>query len=225
VKRTAKNKKLPIPAPRKPSLSSLGERQIFVFGMVCLVVGVLLGYLIRGLAPTTTAASAVASPAAAKGSAPPAPAALTPTLRFDEVAAPLEAALKSNPKDLALLIRLGNLYSDHRVLAKAIEYYTRALNLDPKNVKVRTDLGSVYWYSGFPDKAVMEYKKSLSVDPSHYQTLFNLGMVYENGFNDHAQAISTWEKLVQIYPQNPNREQVERLIESATKKASAPKSQ
>lgn len=222
MKRIARNRDLPRGTPHPGPLSSLGERQIFLFAMVCLVVGILLGYLIRGLSPASTAAPAAAS---ATEAVPPAQASPAPTVRLDEVVAPLQAALKSNPKNLSVLIQLGNLYSDHRVFSKAIEYYTRALNLDPKNVKVRTDLGSVYWYSGYPDKALGEYKQSLSVDPSHFQTLFNLGVVYEDGFNDHARAISTWEKLLRIYPRNSNRQQIEEMIESARKKAAASKPQ
>lgn len=222
MNRSSRNRDLSSKPLRPGPLSSLGERQIFLFAMVCLLVGMCLGYLIRGLSPTATAAS-VPAPAAEPVS--PAQAAPASKVQLDEVVAPLEAALKVNPKNLSVLIQLGNVYSDHRVLPKAIEYYTRALNLDPRNVKVRTDLGSVYWYSGSPDKAVRAYQQSLSIDPSHFQTLFDLGIVYENGFNDHARAISTWEKLLRIYPRNPNRGQVEQLIQSARKKAAAPKSQ
>ena len=222
MKHAARNRDSTSEIIRPGPLSSLGERQIFLFAMVCLVVGMLLGYMIRGLSSPATAASAPPPAAKSVSTVQPGP---VSTAQFDEVIAPLEAALKSNPKNLSVLVQLGNIYSDHRVFPKAIVYYTRALDIDPKNVKVRTDLGSVYWYSGYPDKALREYQQSLSIDPRHYQTLFNLGIVYESGFNDYDRAIATWEKLLQIYPQNPNREQVAQLIQSARKKAAASRPQ
>jgi cytochrome c-type biogenesis protein CcmH/NrfG len=216
VKRTLTTRTTPAVTHHKVSPSSLGERQIFLFGMVCLVAGMVLGYMIRGLSPTATAATASAPRQESQS-----PAGAVTQVGFNDSIAPLEAALKSNPKNLALLIQLGNLYSDHRVLPRAIEYYNRALEIDPKNVKVRTDLGTVYWYSGLPDKAIGEYKASLLIDPTHFETLFNLAVVYEDGFKDHARAVETWEKLLQFYPKHPKRAQVEQLIESTKQEAAA----
>ena len=179
-----------------------------------------LGYLIHGLAPPATSV-----PASARASDPPSRASNGSLPAIDEIGAPLEAALKSDPGNTDLLIQLGNLYSDHRVYLKAIQYYKRALKINPQNVKVRTDLGTAYWYSGFPDKAVSEYNQSLSIDPSHFQTLFNLGVVYEKGLKDYSRAISAWNKLLEFHPQSPDRNRVERMIESARQEEAASKPQ
>lgn len=190
--------------------SSLGERQIFLFAFVCLAVGIVLGYVIRTIDPLSPS---VMAPPRASSQVTPAP--RIPMRSVAAIGAPLEAELKSDPKNEALLIQLGNLYSDHRAYPKAIEYYNRALQLNPRNVNVRTDLGTAYWYAGSPQKAVAAYKKALSIDPSHIQTLFNLGVVYKDGLKDYARAIAVWEKILKFHPDSPETTRVEHMIESA----------
>src|SRR5947209_9808774 len=60
----------------------------------------------------------------------------------------LRARLARNPKDLAALVRLGNMEFDAQKFDKAIEYYGRALALDPANPDVRTDDATALHQSG-----------------------------------------------------------------------------
>ncbi len=197
--------------------SSLGEWQVYLFAFVCLVAGMGLGYLIRGVTvpPTQAPVAASASAQQARGGMGSVP--------IDQIGAALEETVKRDPKNTALLIQLGNLYSDHRAYLKAIQYYTRALELDPRNANVRTDLGTAYWYADFPQEAITAYKKALFIDPSHVEALFNLGVVYENGLKDYARAISAWEKLLEFHPHSPDRKRVERMIEFARREEAASK--
>lgn len=199
-------------------LSSIwGENAIIFFMFVCLVAGIGIGYLLRGIMSPTKVVPATPSvtlPGAAKKA---------PLATLDSTVAPLEAALKAEPQNVKLLIELGNLYYDHHVYAKAIIHYQRALQLNPRDVRVRTDLGTAYVYSGRPKQAVAEYQQALAIDPRHFQTLFNLGVVYETGLKDPARAIATWQKLLEFYPQSPERSRVEKLIQSAKRGAGVPK--
>ncbi len=193
--------------------SSLGERAVYLFALVCLIAGIAIGYLLRGIT-SQAPASLPASPAAANQA---------PQASLDSIAEPVEAALKADPKNAKLLIQLGNLYYDHRAYTKAITYYQHALEVEPRNVSVRTDLGTAYVYSGLPKQAVAEYQKALAIDPRHLQALFNLGVVYETGLKDHSHAIAAWEKVLKFYPQNPERGRVESLIEKARSEQAASK--
>lgn len=191
-----------------------GERAMFVFVFVCIVAGVALGYILRGAlfheSPPPETPS-VSRPATVSGE---------PLAVFNSAVAPLEEALKADPKNPQLLIRLGNLYYDHQIYSKAIDYYERALQLVPRDVSVRTDLGTAYARSGFPRQAIAEYQQALAISPRHFQTLFNLGVVYDTGLKEPARAITIWQKLLKLYPATPDRNRIERLIESAKLEAS-----
>ncbi len=187
------------------------SREACLLALVCLISGLLAGYIFRGSSPAPVTAGAT-SPAA---SAPSAPAGMPSAEALQPLAAPLLAALKADPKNFETLAQLGNLYYDHRIYPEAIEYYTRALEVRPAEVNVRTDLGTAFWYSGFPEKAVAEYQKSLAVDPGHANTLFNLGIVSLEGLKDSAGAIAAWEKLLKTNPQYPETQRVRDLIARA----------
>jgi tetratricopeptide (TPR) repeat protein len=189
-------------------------REAYLLAMVCLLAGLAMGYLLRGSSPVPVASAAsgpAASPVAPAGN----PAALAGDANIQ--AAPLKMALANDPKNFALLVQLGNLYYDKQVFAPAIEYYRRALELQPNDINVRTDLGTAYWYSGFPQNAIAEYKKSLQVDPGHAQTLFNMGVVYKDGLKDSAAAVETWEKLLRLHPDHPDRQRILGMIAEAKK--------
>ena len=198
-----------MPNQNNPSNGTWTSREAYLLALVCLTVGLLVGYIFRGSAPAPVTVGAT-SPAI---SAPAAPGAMPSAESLQPLAAPLLAALKVDPKNFDTLVQLGNLYYDHRIYPEAIEYYTGALEVRPKDVNVRTDLGTAFWYSGFPEKAVAEYEKSLAVDPTHANTLFNLGIVRSEGLKDSAGAIAAWEKLLKTNPQHPEKQRVLDLIE------------
>ena len=91
----------------------------------------------------------------------------------DKAAQPMLEALKRNPKDSDTLAKVGNLYYDSQLYAKAIEYYRQALKITPGNPDIRTDMGTAMFYLGDSDKALAEFEKSLSYEPNHPNTLFN----------------------------------------------------
>ncbi len=206
------------------------SREAYLLALVCLVVGILLGYLFHGSTPAPVAPPTAAGGTMPSGGGPqgmgmppggfPVPAGSPPptAASLEGVAAPLLAAIKADPNNVENLVQLGNLYYDHRVYPEAIEYYTKALVQRPNDVNVRTDLGTAFWYSSLPDKAVKEYEKSLAVDPGHANTLFNMGVVKSEGLKDYAGAIAAWEKLLKSNPQYPQRQRVEELIAQARAK-------
>jgi cytochrome c-type biogenesis protein CcmH/NrfG len=196
--------------------SVMGERAMFLFLFVCLIAGIGIGYLLRGIMSPTTVAPTTPSVTMPRASNEALPAS------FDSAVEPLEATLKADPQNAKVLIELGNLYYDHHVYSTATAYYQRALQLNPRDVNVRTDLGTAYAYSGRPKQAVAEYDKALAINPRHFRTLFNLGVVYETGLEEPARAIAAWQKLLKLYPQDPSRNRIENLIQSAKRQEGAP---
>jgi tetratricopeptide (TPR) repeat protein len=192
------------------------SREAYLLAMVCLLCGLVMGYLVRGSSPAAPLAVGAATPAQnpAPGSAP-----LHSAEAVQPLAAPMLAALKADPKNLDALVGLGNLYYDHHVYDQAILFYTRALELKPGDVNVRTDLGTAYWYSGHADNAIAEYEKVLKAQPGFAPALLNRGIVLLEGLKDAGGAIASWEKLLATNPLYPDQARVRSLIAEAKARA------
>jgi tetratricopeptide (TPR) repeat protein len=210
-----------MPNEVKPPASSSNwtSTQAYVLAVICLLVGMAAGYLLRGSsaanAPAATNPPAAVAPDNSSQVSPEQLAAMG-----KKQAEPLLEQLKANPADPALLAQIGGVYYDTQQYADAIEYYQKALKLQPDNVDVRTDYGTCLWYQGNADAALAEYQKSLSYNPKHGGTLFNVGMVKWQGKNDVKGAIAAWEKLLQTNPDYPEKQRVLELIAKAKEHAS-----
>ncbi|HEY5163308.1 MAG TPA: tetratricopeptide repeat protein [Terriglobales bacterium] len=205
----------------EPTITVWTASQAYTMAVVCLLLGLAVGYLLRGSSAAPLAQAAVATPSAQDLG--PAqipgmggmPAGQPNTDLADKAVAPMLQALQQNPKDTATLTNIGNTYYDAKIYDKAIQYYAEALKIAPKNVNVRTDMATAYWYLGDADHAVAELEKSLAQEPTHAQSLFNLGIVKWQSRKDPQGAIAAWQKLIQTNPNYPERRNVEQLIERA----------
>ena len=203
------------------ALSRWTTLQAYTLAAVCLLLGIVGGWLFRG-----AKSPAAAQPSAAESAAPPANTAMNaqPTAEQmkamgDAQAKPLIDQLKSNPNDPELLASIGNIYYDTRQYSIAINYYQQALKVQPENAAVRTDMGTSYWFSGDADTAIAEFKKSLAYDPNRPNTLFNLGIVQWQGKMDVDGAVATWQKLLETNPNYAGKDKVLQLIAEAKKHA------
>jgi cytochrome c-type biogenesis protein CcmH/NrfG len=186
--------------------------QVYTAIAVVLVLGGLGGYLLHSSGtPAESSSSATAS-------VPSIPPAVLAQQALDAQTKPLLRRIDGNPKDVAALAELGNIYFDASQFPTAIDFYTRALNEAPNDADVRTDMGICYFYSGDPDRALKEFDKALKGDPRHVQTLFNVGIVKLNGKNDPKGAIVAWESLLKINPTYKDRAKVESLLADAKAK-------
>lgn len=200
--------------PRPEVSGARSNTDLYLFGLICLVIGFFLGYFFRGSqehshAPTSAPASSTSVPSASL----PAPA--VGGIELEQQANILKMTLKTNPRDFATLTHLGNLYYDHQRWAEAIYYYEQALQIEPTHPDIRTDLGTAYWYGGDAKHAVAEYEKVLKTHPNYPNTLFNLGIVRLDGLKDPQGAIAAWEKLLQSNPAPDQAEKARQQIARA----------
>lgn len=200
--------------------STWSSTQAYVLAAFCLLLGVALGYLFRGSAPSVAADTSVSPTTAQSGNATSAPQA-DPNAQalLAQAAAPLLDAVNKNPSDYDSLVKLGNVFYDGKQFAEAIQYYDRALAIHPDNPDVRTDLGTAYWYTGDADKAIAAMETSLKYRPGYPQTLFNLGWVRWQGKQDPKGAVEAWEQLLMANPDYPQKQQVEQYIAKAKEHA------
>ena len=193
--------------------------QAYTLAVVCLLLGIAGGWLIRGSQSTvaTPAASASAPNPAAMGASGSQPTPEQLKAMADAQAAPLLEKLKSDPDNPDLLVSIGNFYYDAQQYPVAVEYYGRALKGKPSDASVRTDMATAYWYMGDADQAIREFNKALSYEPNKPNTLFNLGLVKWQGKMDIAGAVADWEKLLAANPNYEGKDKVEQMIAEAKK--------
>jgi len=202
-----------------------GGAQALALIVVCLLVGVAGGWLVRKSTAASVKTESVSAPAPAVVASGPPPAnfgmgSVQPSAQqlkqaADAQAAPMINQLKGQPNNPGLLAGVGNIYYDAKQYPTAIEYYERSLKAQPGDTSVRTDLGTAYWYTGNADMAITEFNKSLSYDPNKADTLFNLGIVKWQGKKDGPGAVAVWQKLLETNPGYPNKEAVVQLIAQA----------
>jgi len=197
------------PTTQPTAGSSWQAKQVYAMAVICLVVGLAIGYLFRGsqspAAPPQPAANAQAAPTNAQ----PAAGAMgghMPSLEemkqmADKKAAPLLEKLKGDPNNSDLLIQVGNIYKSTHQFKEAASYYDKALQIDPKNVAIRTEMASCLYYNGDVDGAISQLQQSLRVDPKDANSLFNLGMIRWQGKQDSKGAVAAWQQLLKSNPQ------------------------
>jgi len=205
--------------------------QTYTMAAVCLLIGLVIGYFLRGSATQqVTAVASEAAPQMAQGSQDPHASMgqqKMPTLddmkrMADKQTAPLLEQLKKDPNNADLLNQVGTMYRATHQFKTAIDYYQKSLAINPKNVGARTDLASCLYYLGDVDGALAQLNKSLSYDPKHAGTLMNIGIIKWKGKNDVNGAVAAWEKLLKLNPDFENKEAVQHLIEQAKQGNKAP---
>jgi cytochrome c-type biogenesis protein CcmH/NrfG len=207
--------------------------QVYALAVVCLLIGLPVGYFLRGSAPETPATGQGASMASLPSvpqpvsaptgnvSAPPngmphpMPSLDDMKRMADKKAEPLLTKLKSDPNDAKLLNQIGIVYRSAHQFKEAEDYFQKSLAIDPKNTDVRADMAACMFYTDDVDGAIKELQQALKYDPKHPGALMNLGIIKWKAKNDVPGAVAEWEKLLKLNPDFPQKQQVERLIAEA----------
>jgi len=207
--------------------------QVYTLAAVCLLIGLPVGYLLKGsapVAPPTVQATTTPTVPAMPGGAQPVAATTgngTPQMPHpmpslddmkrmaDKKAEPLLQQLKSDPKNAKLLNQVGIVYRSAHQFKEAQDYFQKSLDVDPKNADVRADMAACMFYDGDADGAISQLQQALKYDPKNPGALMNLGILKWKAKNDPQGAIAEWEKLLKSNPNFPQKDQVERLMAEA----------
>jgi cytochrome c-type biogenesis protein CcmH/NrfG len=198
-------------------------RQAYSLSAICIVVGLVFGYFLRGTAGTTNPSAAV-QPAmtGAPESGSMAQKQKMPSLddmkrMADKKAEPLLAQLKNDPKNPKVLVQIGNVYKSAHQFDAAANYFSQALALTPKDIAIRDEVGAAKYYAGDVDGAIAIFEEGLKYSPNDVSSLFDLGVMKLEKKGDAKGAVELWQKLLKT---NPNlaadkRDQVEKMIAQA----------
>jgi cytochrome c-type biogenesis protein CcmH/NrfG len=209
--------------------------QASLFAAFCFALGIAIGFVAHGPnvaqanAPVVVATPADAMPPNAMppeaGNAAIAPPISNPNPSPEDLkaaskkaAGSLEDQLKKNPKDFKLLVQAGEMYYHHGAFADAASYYKRALDVQD-NPLVRNQFASTLYYQGDADGALQQYSKVLAKSPKNEVALFNIGMIRFKAKKDPKGAIQSWQTLLKDYPNHPQKDKVQSLIDQASKQS------
>ena len=109
--------------------------------------------------------------------------------QYTEIAAGIENTLaKSNPGDRDILIRIGDIYADREMFAKARPYWNRVPELEPGNPDAHLQSATVFWdYFLFGDTLrVIDAARKKFSNPALFA--YEAGAVYE-GQRDYSRAV------------------------------------
>jgi cytochrome c-type biogenesis protein CcmH/NrfG len=197
----------------------------YAISVICLLVGVYVGYLFRGsTAPRATAPAAAQGQMTAGSPVSAAPVQPTPE-QLKQMAvkqvAPLLDQLKNNPEDPDTLDKVAQQYFVARQFKDAAIYLEKLVAVKPTPA-AWINLSRAYFYSGAADKAIDGLNEALKLDPKSADALFGLGMLKWQVKGDTKGAIECWEKQLKT-DQNPQRRgQVEQMIARAKMQGSKP---
>jgi cytochrome c-type biogenesis protein CcmH/NrfG len=192
--------------------------QTYTMAVICMVLGIVAGYLLH--APASVAAGPTAGASAAAPA--PAPAAPSPTMpstadmkrMADKQVAPLLEQLQKDPKNPELLAKIAKGYLAAQQFETARQYYEQSVAAKP-DPEVLNELAFVYVKMGDLDKSIALLNQALTIDPKNPSILFNLGIFEWKGKADPKAAIAAWQAFLKADPKNPRRAQVEQMIAQA----------
>ena len=98
--------------------------------------------------------------------------------KYQEAKTRARAALKTNPKNVAALVLLGNSLAGLKDLESAIELSQQAAQLEPQRSGLYRNMGVFQMARGEVDLAEKAFKKALEVDPKSVSACLSLAELY-----------------------------------------------
>ena len=168
--------------------SRIVRRAVVAVGAVGLVLGI--GFTVYNSgAPTVPGIS---------GS--PAPEAPGPSVDQAQVAA-LMQKISADPRDVASLMALGELYFKAGDWKTSGDFMQKAIAVAPENTDARLAYGAAMFNQGDPATAKEQWESVLKLDPNNAEAYYDLGFMYLNqNPPDMDKVRLNWNKVVEIDP-------------------------
>jgi tetratricopeptide (TPR) repeat protein len=168
-----------------------GRRLAWVVAGVVLVAGVALGgYLLGGSGGVPPISGAADSQSAS---------ATTP-LDTAKVSA-LMTKIAADPKDVASLLGLSDLYFQSGDYATAATWSEKVLALEPENETALVALGAAQFNQGDVANAEKQWLQAVAVNPKNVEAHYDLGFLYlSKNPPDTAKVRSEWNAVIAIDP-------------------------
>lgn len=195
--------------------------QAYGMAVICLILGIVAGYLLRAPAVASPARSISEISAPLSGPAPEMPSAADMKRMADKQVAPSLADLEKHPKDPDLLAKIAHAYMAAQQFQTAEQYYEKSIAAKP-NVDTLNELAFVYVKLGDLDRGIATLNQALAIEPKNPQVLFNLGYFEWKGKADPKAAIAAWQAFLKADPNSPKKAEVEQMLAQAKKHLNIP---
>ena len=198
----------PTPAATAPSTGNPTNKLLLGIIAVLVTAAVVVGvyWVGRPTVPDVTS-SAGATPTA---SAPPA---------VDQAQlAALTTKVKADPKDVASLQKIADLYFTANDWTNAKASAQKVLAVDPKNEQALVSLGAASYNGGDMAAAEKAWKKGVALFPKNAELHYDLGFLYMTTGRGE-QMRTEWAKVVEIAPDS----ELAKTVQSQVGEVSTPK--
>ncbi len=111
-------------------------------------------------------------------------------------------ALKFQPDDAALLVRIGQIHEYRHDTEYAVRAYTLALRADPDNVAALEGRGLLLLANGEAVYAETDLRRAVSVDMSAWRAYNGLGLLADDQ-GEHTIAIGHYTSALAVQPESP----------------------
>ena len=106
----------------------------------------------------------------------------------------------------------------------ALASFNKAVELEPKSAVAYNMLGMAYRFKynqvrsqELKGQEIAAFQKAIDADPNYWVALINLGATYYFS-GDKAKAAPLFKKALELNPQHPEKEQIEKLIAEGQQK-------
>lgn len=114
--------------------------------------------------------------------------------------------------NVAALLQEGKTAFDKQEFSKAIEAFKKVLVAEPNQPEAHSYMGFILMQAGHGDGALMAFDKALTQAPNLPMALWGKGMVLYQEKKDFAGARVVLEKLLQLTPQGPERNEIVKVL-------------
>ena len=111
----------------------------------------------------------------------------------------LKKAVEDDPKNVAAMDSLGNMFYIAGSFAKARDYFEMHLAVEPDNNQTKILLARTYFNLKNKDKAIEILQGILDKEPDFVFALSDLADIYDS-MHEHDKAKEYWQKIIADYP-------------------------
>ena len=141
--------------------------------------------------------------------------------KYEEAATAYKKAIELKPTTAAYYNNLGIIYGSAGKMDEASAALAKVAELDPAGAgQAYFNLGAMLTNRGRTKDAAAAFQKAIEFDASNAEAYYQLGISNMGTQATMGEAITAFEKYLQLQPNGPNAETAKALIEAA--KASAP---
>ncbi len=175
---------------RRTRVFGLGPVRRVILAAAVIVAAVTVGYAVY----------ASDAPAVPGLTGTPAPEDSAAAIDTAQVAA-LMQKIQADPKDVASLQSLGDIYFQAGEYAVAADWERKVVAIEPKNTTALLGLGAAEYNQGNSTDAEKQWRAVLAIDPKNVEAHYDLGFMYFSADPpDIAKTTAEWNAVIEIAP-------------------------